>query len=185
MKQTFYIRRQLVINLRYCCSARTQNMPASRSLPAIDLYTIYINWTQKATAESMSVSLLEAAGSTVCFCRWFGAACILWIEPFTCTWSVFWCIWPRREWKSALKRPTIVLLEQPNWMYVTSEWQYNGNFQIPQFFHILNLSPSCSDRHLWSWILGNDRESDISNTRGRDGIYFAKSSWRGTSRQSA
>jgi len=41
----------------------------------------------------------------------------------------------------------------------------------------------CSDPHLWSWILGNDRNNIISGASGRDGV-FAKSPRCGTSRQS-
>jgi len=50
MKQTFNIRRQLAIDLRYCYSARraTQNMSASRSLPTIDVEYGDRSRTQKA-----------------------------------------------------------------------------------------------------------------------------------------
>ena len=42
----------------------------------------------------------------------------------------------------------------------------------------------CSDPHLWSWILGTDRNNIISGASGRDGI-FAKSPWCDTLRQGA
>ena len=37
-------------------------------------------------------------------------------------------------------------------------WSQNGSFQTPQSCHFFQAG-FCSDLHLWSWILGNDRKN--------------------------
>ena len=47
-------------------------------------------------------------------------------------------------------------------------WSQNGSFEKPQICLFLNRF--CSVPHLWSWILGNDRNNIISAASGTDGF---------------
>jgi len=48
-------------------------------------------------------------------------------------------------------------------------WSQNGSFPTPQNCQFSNRPLLCP--HLWSWILGNDWQSAISSTSGKD-VFF-------------